>query len=51
MRYFGIEVDDALEISKQTETWHFHRFGRRRRNSEDRRLEALSERINETGPC
>jgi integrase len=22
VRYHGIEVDDALEISEQTETWH-----------------------------
>jgi integrase len=22
VRYLGIEVDDALEISEQTETWH-----------------------------
>jgi len=28
VRYLGIEVDDALEISEQTEVWRFDRFGR-----------------------
>jgi hypothetical protein len=28
VRYLGIEVDDALEISEQTEVWRFERFGR-----------------------
>lgn len=28
VRYLGIEVDDALEISEQTEVRRFQRFGR-----------------------
>jgi hypothetical protein len=28
LRYFGIEVDNALEISGQTEVYRFDRFGR-----------------------
>jgi hypothetical protein len=28
VRYLGIEVDDALEISEQTEVWWLDRFGR-----------------------